>query len=662
MPSALQLVLLLLAAAVLVVTLFRFLNLPPVLGYLLVGAVLGPHATGVVPDPALTERLAEFGVVFLMFSIGLEFSLPNLFGMRRIVFGLGLGQVAVTLVVAMLAARVFGVGWAGSFALGAALAMSSTAVLSRLLAERVELDSRHGREVIGVLLFQDIAVVPLLILIPALSGPTEKMLPILGVALLKAVIALGLVIFLGQRFMRGWFFIVAARKSAELFVLNVLLITLGLAWLTEMAGLSMALGAFLAGMLVAETEFRYQVEEDIKPFRDVLLGLFFITVGMFLDLRLVVDNLLWVLVVLGLLLVGKLGVVWGLSRLFGAHAGTALRSGLWLCAGGEFGFVILTRARDLAVITPDIQQVALSVLVLSLLLAPLLVQFSDRIVMRLVASEWLLRSMQLTQIAARTMGTEKHAILCGYGRTGQHLARFLEQEQISCIALDLDPERVRDAAAAGESVVYGDCTRRETLTAAGIARAHVLVVTFADRPAALKVLHHARSLRPELSILVRTGEESDIDLLVAAGATEVIPEALESSAMLATHALALLGIPMSRVVRRLREMREAHYTLLRGFFHGSSDAHDSLADAEQPRLHSVVLGPDAAVIGRTAGETEQELEPLGCTLSVVRRRASGARLGAGQTLQEGDVLVLLGTPAALVAAEAAMLTGRSRPS
>jgi len=647
--TTLPLILMLLAAAVLVVIGFRALNLPPIIGYLLVGVIIGPHALNLIPDSEATRHLAEFGVVFLMFSIGLEFSLPRLFAMKRIVFGLGLAQVVLTLLLVLGASLLLGLSWQAGFVLGGMLAMSSTAVLSRLLVERLELDAAHGREVMGVLLFQDLAVVPLLVLLPALSQPAGEMAQTLALEALKAAAMLGVVIFLGQRLMSGWFFIVARGKSSELFVLNVLLITLGLAYLTEVAGLSLALGAFTAGMLISETEYRYQVEEDIKPFRDVLLGLFFITIGMLLDLQAVAANIPAVLGLLLALLVVKLAVVVAVSRLFGSGAGTALRSGLWLCAGGEFGFVLLARVGDLQLVDGRVLQVVLAVLVLSLLLAPLIVQISDRIVMRFVASEWLLRSMQLTQLAARSMGEEKHAILCGYGRTGQHLARFLEQENIACLALDFDPERVREAAAAGEPVTYGDCARRETLVAAGIGRAHALVVTFSDPQATARVIHHVRELRPDLPVVVRAAEESDVERFTAMGATEVVPEALESSAMLATHALALLGIPMHRVIKRLRQMREQHYVLLRGFFHGATDA-DSLDEADQPRLHAVILGAGSTAVGMPV----EALELAGVRVSTARRRNIG-RLDSGQPLAEGDVIVLLGSPKALAEAEKRLL-------
>lgn len=653
--DTLQLVLLLLGSSVLVVAACRAANLPPVIGYLLVGVAVGPHALNLVPDADAARHLAEFGVVFLMFSIGLEFSLPKLHAMKRIVFGLGLAQVTVTILATTLAAvTLAGVGWGGGFALGGALAMSSTAILSKLLADRLELDAKHGREVMGVLLFQDLAVVPLLVIIPALSQPVEQLAGALAIAFLKAAVLLGLVLVFGQKLMRAWFFLMARHKSGELFMLNVLLVTLGLAWLTELAGLSLALGAFLAGMLISETEYRYPVEEDIKPFRDVLLGLFFISIGMMLDLAAIGREWSLVLGVLAALLGGKLILAWGASRLFGATTGTGLRTGLWLCAGGEFGFVLLARGESVGLLASEPLQPVLAALVLSLMLAPLIVHFSERIVLRLVASEWLVRSMQLTQIAAHSMAADKHAILCGFGRTGQHLARFLEKENVSFMALDLDPERVRDAAAAGEPVAYGDCTRKEALLAAGLGRASVVIVTMADVATALRVLNRVRELRPEIPVVVRSREEDDAEQLFSAGAAEVVPEALESSVMLATHALALVGVPMHRVIKRLRELREQHYGLLRGFFHGATDVGERMTEAEMPRLHSVVLTEGSFGAGRSLQDLR--LDKIGVSISAVRRHGNHSLLAnPALVLEAGDVLVLLGTAAALAAGEEKLL-------
>ncbi|WP_150427298.1 monovalent cation:proton antiporter family protein [Dechloromonas sp. CZR5] len=649
--SALSLVLLLLGASVLAVVIFRRFNLPPVLGYLFVGSVIGPHALNLMSEMHSAEYLAEFGVVFLMFSIGLEFSLPKLYAMKRIVFGLGLLQVVVSMALIAGLVMLFGVSWQLGIALGGVFAMSSTAVITKLLAERMQLDSAHGREIMGVLLFQDLAVVPLLVIIPSLTQPPEKLAVLLGIALLKAVVVLAVILVFGQRLMRKWFHFVARAKSSEVFVLNVLLITLSLATLTELAGLSLALGAFVAGMLISETEYKLQVEEDIKPFRDVLMGLFFVTIGVKLDLHILVGLWWQVLLAVVALLVIKSLIVGLLSWRLGASPGNAIRSALWLCAGGEFGFVLLGEVMRLP---REIQQVALTTLVLSMLIAPFVVQYSERIVVRFVASEWLMRSMQLTRIAAQSMGSEKHAILCGFGRNGQYLARFLGQEDINYVALDLDPDRVREASAGGESVVYGDAGRKEALMAAGLMRASVVIVTISDTALAEKILHHVQELRHDLPVIVRTADERDMDRLTRAGAAEVVPEALEASLMLASHALVLVGVPINRVLKRIRQTRSQRYSLLRGFYRGITDRDHDEEDEHQPRMHSVLLAAGAAAIGRTLDDLD--LDSLNCEVSAIRRRGIRALEPAPETrLEEGDVVVVLGLPEAVTAAEERLL-------
>ncbi len=647
--STLSLVLLLLGASVLAVVIFRRFNLPPVLGYLFVGSIIGPHALNLMNDMYRAEHLAEFGVVFLMFSIGLEFSLPKLYAMKRIVFGLGLLQVVITMLLTALLVIGLGIGWQLGIALGGVFAMSSTAVLTKLLAERMQLNSAHGREIMGVLLFQDLAVVPMLVIIPSLTQPPEKLAVLLAIALLKAVVVLAVILVFGQRLMRKWFHFVARAKSAEVFVLNVLLIILSLATLTELAGLSLALGAFVAGMLISETEFRMQVEDDIKPFRDVLMGLFFVTIGVKLDLHILVGLWWQVLLVLVALLSFKSLIVGLLSWRLGATPGNAMRSALWLCAGGEFGFVLLG---EIANMPKAIEQIALTALVLSMLIAPFIVQYSEKLVMRFVANEWLMRSMQLTQIAAQSMGTEKHAILCGFGRNGQYLARFLGQEGVGYIAMDLDPDRVREAAAGGESVVFGDAGRKEVLIAAGLMRASVVIVTMSDTPLAERVLHHVQELRPDLPVVVRTSDERDMARLAKAGAAEVVPEMLEASLMLASHALVLLGVPINRVLKRIRQTRSQRYRLLRGFYRGQTDREED--EDHQPRLHSVWLAPGAAAIGQTLAVLN--LEGLGCEVSAIRRRGIRAIEPAPETvLQSSDVVVVLGNPESVAAAEQRLL-------
>jgi len=647
MASTLALVLLYLVAAVAAVVACRLLRLPPMLGYLVIGVVIGPNAMALAGDSGAVRSLAEFGVVFLMFVIGLEFNLPKLKSMRRSVFGLGLSQVSLTILAAIaangvlawaftLAGRSWGLHWQSAVALGGALAMSSTAILVKLMAERLELESEHGRRVMGVLLFQDLAVVPLLVLIAGV----------------KAVALLTLLLVGGQRVMRWWLTQVARRKSEELFILNLLLVTLGLAYLTELAGLSLALGAFVAGMLIAETEYKHQVETDIRPFHDVLLGLFFITIGMKLDGEAVLLHWPIVLLLTVLPVLFKFALVTGLAALFGAATGVALRTGLYLAQAGEFGFVLLSLATQERLLPAELQSPVLASMVLSMVATPFIVMFSNRIVMRLSASDWLMQSVAMTTIAKRAINTEAHVIICGYGRCGQNLARILEGEGIPYMALDLDPDRVRQAAAAGQSVVFGDAARLQSLMAAGLARASAVVVSYHDTASAMKILHLVQAHAPKVPVIVRTLHDGDLEKLRAAGATEVVPETIEGSLMLASHALALVGVPMRRVIRVVQDQRDARYGLLRGYFHGADD--DTVDELQTARLLSVTLPAACECVGKSLGDLA--LHAVGVTV-VSLRRASGAVTKPldGLVLASGDTLVLSGLPEPLALAEGKLL-------
>jgi CPA2 family monovalent cation:H+ antiporter-2 len=661
MESLLGIIVVLLVVSVGTVAAARALKLPPLVGYLVVGLLLGPHALALAPDTDVTRWLAEIGVVFLMFSIGLEFSLPKLRAMRSLVFGLGGLQVGFT-VLAVVAAVLLtqdlhGMGWQAGVALGGAMAMSSTAMVMRLASDRGEIESAHGRPVVGVLLFQDLAVVPLLVLIPALAGigadGGQGLTAALGLAFGKSVLVLAIALLIGQRVVRPWLTLVARRKSQELFTLNVLLMTLGLAWITEHAGLSLALGAFLAGMLISETEFRYQVETDVKPYRDVLMGLFFISVGMLLDFEVVAQQ--WALI--AALVVGpmifKFALISALAKVFRVANGPSLKTGLWLCQAGEFGFVLLDPAGLSGIVPAEILQPIQAAMVISMLLAPFIIERSDGWILRVVRNEWLARSLELHRIAAQTMGSDRHVIVCGFGRCGQNLAQMLDGEKVPYVALDLDPQRTREAAAAGQSVVFGDAARKETLVAAGIHRANTLVITYADRVSAIHVIHTARHLAPALPIVVRSRDDGDLDSLRAAGATEVIPEVVEGSLMLASHALALAGVPLHRVIRRIREVRDTRYAMLRGYFHGSTD------DANE-RGSDVLLKSFSVPV--VAGCVGQHLEALGLIeigveVNNIRRGRMQLELDQNLVIQAGDVIVMRGSSEALAIAEE-LLSGR----
>ena len=660
MHSALEVTLLFLAASVFGVVLFRKLRLPPMLGYLMVGVVIGPYGFAWAENSEATQDFASIGVVFLMFSIGLEFSLPKLKAMRKTVFGLGLAQVCVTVLSTMLAGWLSAlllpsylqISWQAAFALGSAFSMSSTAIISKLLVERLEIDTPHGRQIFGILLFQDLALVPLLIIVPALAAHDDHLMQTLATAVTKATLVLVLLLFFGKKIMRSWFRLVVMLRSQELFMLNLLLVTLGAAWITDKAGLSLALGAFVAGMLISETEYKHQVEEDIKSFRDVLLGLFFVTIGMLLNVGLVMQYW-WV--VLGLLIIPvlyKCGLVVLLARLFGNSTGVALRTGLALAQAGEFGFVLMSQMTSLNLMNGLLTQLILASMVLSMWVAPFLVEHSDAIVMKISSSDWMLQSLALTQIASRSMGQEKHVVIAGFGRTGQSLAVLLDEEAIAYHALDLDPDRVRAAQAAGSVVSYGDATRRESLIAAGIMRASVLVITYTSTASALKILHYVREMNPSLPVIVRSNDDTDLEKLRAAGATEVVPEVIEGSLMLASHALVLLGVPVRRVVHRVQRARDDRYESLRGFFHGASDVTED-ADSVQARLQSIPIGEAAQAVNKSIAELN--LNDLDVELISLRRAMQRFEFAPATRLEAGDVLVLRGTTDALTLAEERLL-------
>ena len=663
--SPLELTLLYLLAAVLGVVICRSLKLPPMLGYLAVGVVIGPNALALAKNAQGVQHLGEFGVVFLMFVIWLEFNLPKLRAMRGLVFGLGLSQVMLTMLIittgslalTWLAPVYWNMSWQSALAISSAMAMSSTAIVVKLMAERLEMETPHGRRVLGVLLFQDLAVVPLLVLIPALGATADVLAQTMTLALIKAVVLITLLLVGGPRIMHWWLNLVARRKSEELFVLNLLLVTLSLAWLTELAGLSLALGAFIAGMLISETQYKHQVETDIRPFHDVLLGLFFISIGMMLDWRLVLERWGLVLVLLVLPVVFKAALVTLLSRAMGASTGVALKTGLYLAQAGEFGFVLLALTQTHSLIPPELLNPALAAMVLSMLATPFIVMHANQWVMRVVSSEWLMQSVQMTTIARKSIAANKHVIICGYGRCGQNLARMLDQEQIPYMALDLDPDRVRLAAEAGDSVVFGDAARLPALMAAGLARASAVVLTYLETPSALRVLAHIQEHAPHVPVIVRTRDDHDLEVLQRAGATEVVPEAIEGSLMLASHALALLGVPMQRVIRVIQDQREQRYSLLRGFFRGADDGDSDEAQAE--RLQSVTLPATAGVLGHTLAQIN--LAELSVRLVSLRRNDGKAvDIASDPVLQEGDTLVMSGKAEPLAKAQTRLLHVKER--
>ena len=656
MFDSLTSVLLLLTSSVLAVALFRAMRLPAMLAYFMVGILFGPFALNLLPSTESGRHVAEFGIVFLMFSIGLEFSLPKLYAMRKTLFGLGGAQVLITLFVTMLLGWLAGFSLATAFVVGGALTMSSTAIVSKVLMERVDLNSRHGRLSIGILLFQDLAVIPILVLIPALGAQTGDLATTLGMSFIKSAVLLFVLFKFGKGTIDFWFSLVAKQRSRELFVLNVLTVTLLLAAVTKVAGLSYALGAFIAGMLISETRYRYQVESDIAPFRDILLGLFFISIGMLLDFNYLLQHIGLVLFLLAGFILFKALVVAVLVRTFGFETGIGIRTGIVLAQAGEFSFVILALGLEQNLIGGNELQLMLAATLLSMVFAAFVIPYNGRIARKLVKSYTRNSSQVVEALDGVSKDLKNHVIICGYGRSGQYLGRFLKEENIPFIALDIDPTRVHEAAAAGEHVMYGDAGRRIVLEAAGGARAKALIVSYSDMRASMKVLHTAQENYPNLPVIVRTYDDADMDTFRDAGATEVVPEVLEGSLMLASHALVLLGVPLNRVVKRVRLFREERYKMFKGYFRGATDA--NIADAQQVRLHSVEISKNS--YARKLRLDHIDLERFNVDIQVMRRpnMLEDIPPRGDITLSDGDVLVLLGLPDDLVAAEVYLISGK----
>jgi CPA2 family monovalent cation:H+ antiporter-2 len=567
MHSNLLSILLLLSAAVVAVAVARRFRLPSMLAYLAIGITLGPHGLALLTETAGVEGFAEFGIVFLMFSIGLEFSLKRLQAMRTLVFGLGASQMALTaLGTGLVTALAYGQDWKSGVAVGLAVAMSSTAIVARMLSERLDLHSRSGRQTMGVLLFQDLAVAPCLILLPALAAPGDDLLHALAVAAAQTVAVLALLIWLGQKLMGRIFDTAAKSRSNEVLVLTTLWIVVGLAFLTAQSGLSLALGAFVGGMLISETAYRHHVEADIRPFRDILLGLFFVTIGMMLDIHYVMANAHKLVLAVFLLIGGKAAVMLLITRVAKTPLAASLRTAAQLAQGGEFGLVLIELAHQLQLISVSAFQITLSAMLLSMFIAPFLIDRAARLSGDLGRGDWAHKAAAIHNIAVHSLDLGQHVVISGYGRTGQRIAEFLAIENIPFIALDVDPQRIADARAQGINVVFGNADRPEVLQAAGISRARAVVVTYPDAHSAERVLRIVRSTRPDIPVVVRTTDDKDVARLKSAGATEVIPEVLESSLLIAAETLVQAGIPMQRAIRHVRAARAERYASLRDFY------------------------------------------------------------------------------------------------
>ena len=651
-------ILLLLGATVAVVVSFQRLRIPSSLGYLLVGVILGPHTIGPTVDLHQIKTLAEFGIVFLLFTIGLNFSLPQLHALRHQVLLLGTGQVIFTTAVVGLISWLAGLSPVAAFVIGAVFAQSSTTIIGKQLGEQAEDNSRHGRLGLAMSVFQDITAVPFAVVIPVLglAAGAGVIAGELAWAMAKAALALALVFFIGRWLLRPLFHLVTRHRSAEVFTLTVLLVALLAAWTTHSLGLSLAFGAFLAGMMLGETEFRHQVESSIRPFRDVLLGLFFIGIGMLFEPAALPHIWHWALLGTTLLLISKTLLVALIVRKSGIDTLTAWRTGLLLSVGGEFGFALLAIALGAHAIDAHLGQIVLVSVLFSMIAGPFLIRYNhaiaNQMVSRFAKGETVDDTPRLEVEASSHL--RNHVIICGYGRIGQSVGHFLEEEHIPFIALDLDTALVKQAHAAGEPVFYGDAGEHDILDGLGLAHARLVVIAHNDVAAALKMLAYLRETRPRLPVMVRTRDEGHTEQLLAAGAVEVVPETLEASLMIASQALLLLDVPLARVMRRIQEQRSARYPLMHEFYQGDALSEDA-EETDTHHLRCVGITSGSRALGRTLREID--LEGVSVT-ALVRTGVRHYSPPPDTRLELDDEIVIYGTLANLERAEMAINSNR----
>ncbi|MFM5634353.1 cation:proton antiporter [Aeromonas veronii] len=645
--------LILLFAAVLLVATFRRLGLPVILAYLIAGVLLGPHGLAVITGQSIMQTIAELGIVFLMFSLGLEFSLPKLLAMRRLVLGVGMLQVLLTSLLFFAIGWWWGLSLAQSLVVAGTLALSSTAVVIKQLGEQKQLHTRRAQLGVSVLLFQDLAVVPLLVMIPILAQPEVQgsaLAAEIAWATLKGLFALFTLLAVGKWLLPLLFHEVARARSDELFVLSALLVALLAAYMTHSLGLSMALGAFLAGMMLGESHYRHQLEVDIKPFRDVLMGLFFITIGMAMEWELVARAWWQVLICVVLLVLCKSLLVLLAGRLMGERKRDSMAAGIMLSQVGEFGFVLLALALHHGLLDQQLVSLLIGIGIISIAMTPWLVTQAHSLARSLTDPALLTRS----EVAQSGLSKSQHVIIAGFGRAGQTCARFLKIEEIPFLALDLDPERVSEAKLAGEQVAFGDASRRDILLAAGLLRARLVIITFDDRKRVEAMLALIRELAGELKVLVRTRDDSFLEQYKQAGAFEVIPESQEGALMLVSHLLLNCDIPIGRVIRRMELERSSQYRFLHGFYWGDQSASNLEADQLLERLHPLLLHDQAWAVGHEV----RELPLDEVRIKEVQRGDQSLEPRPELVLAAGDRLILFGTVVAMEQAEQRLLEGR----
>ena len=647
LPFLRQLIIVL-AATISIVFVFQKLRLPTIVGFLLAGVIIGPNGLQLITSLSQVETLAEIGVVLLLFSIGLEFSFETIVSVQRRVIWAGLLQVGLTILLVLALTRFFGLSIEIGIFYGFLLSLSSTAIVLRIYNDRREINSIQGRLASGVLLFQDLCIVPMMLLLPVLGQSGKGSLVSIVWAVAKALFALVLIVWAARRFLPRLLHQVALLRNREIFILFVVLICLGTAWLASESGLSLALGALIAGLVISESELSHQIIADVLPLRDCFSGIFFISIGMLLNLDLLTRdfltplmNLLLIVGIKSLLIFAVFWWLYGSIRL-------AVLLGLSLAQVGEFSFILAKAGINYKLLTPANEQLFLAGSILSMIATPFLIQSVHGLA---VGLEAMLGGSQESTSAGETAASENvaqgHVVVVGYGLNGQNLARVLKEVGIPYRVLEMDPDLVRCAKAAGEPIFFGDGTRPEILQQAGIRQARVVVIAISDPAATARVVSQARRLRPDLYIIVRTRYVAEIDRLYRLGANQVIPEEFETSVEIFARVLEEYHVPRNVISLQVDLIRKEHYSTLRGLrLQGKQlDELNQFLVGTTTDIFSIVGA--SPVVGKSLEEVDLRSRCGATVIAVVRAGKSYHNLGADFALAAGDMLVLLGDHKAL---------------
>ncbi|MDM7860197.1 cation:proton antiporter [Alteromonas sp. ASW11-36] len=650
-------VIVLMVIAVGLIWLLKRMGLPPILSYIVTGIIAGPDVMALFEQPEQMHLLAEVGIVFLLFSLGLEFSLPKLVAMRHMVFGVGAGQVILTTLVFWGGALLIGLPGNAALVIGGMIALSSTAIVIKQVAEMGILHNQRTQLAISVLLFQDLAVVPFLIAIPLMSPLTEGSFAVaISLALLKGVTVVTILLAAGKWGLPLLFREVASTRTDELFVLTTIVVALLAAGLTYWFGLSMALGAFLAGMMLSESQYRYQLEADIRPFRDMLMGLFFVTVGMQLNLNYLQESWYWVIIATVAVLALKVVLMQLVSWLFKVASRDSWAAAFKLCQIGEFSFVLAALAVTHQVLTTQVASFIISVGILSMALTPYLIEHSMRFA-RLLSSRNLVSSLNDSGSLSKTVEALKnHVVVVGFGRVGQSSARMLKLEGIEFVAIDSDPIRVQESRAAGENIIFGDATHKDILRSANLNAARLVLITFDQPDKVSKLISVAKELQPEIKVIVRIRKDNQLNSLYEAGATQVVPELQEGSLMLISQLLHYSGVPMSRILKRVRAERKGRYDHMHGFYPGETTEINPNTQDKLEFMHPVIVTANAFATGKSLNQLN--LSKLRVVLKGLRRNHHEIDNPQGdEVIHTGDVLIVAGKPRRVERAERFILEG-----